>query len=439
MDKVSPRSVLDVPVQLSDDGSVSVNDSEHWDHLRYDADGTGWQGRSISNSISGTELRTPPSSVGPRRTSTTKGGAVIGFGAPPPPPHALICARRRAATDGAAAAAAAAADDDEDGFSDQGEDDDEAFSTDAQLALALRAVYARHRHDHTITKLGSAEHVIKTTIAMIKHEEAEAETARGHHTDDKMTTPDFDDSAHGGLGVDVARGLGVPRDGGVRVTGVARAGSVIVEAAAAFVSSLIDPAKLLVDKSRFESCAEACVQAEEPTTVAAAAEAAPVEAPAEPAPSPAPAMADYIPVRTIGVVFHDNDDNGHPEEEIEGCNGGGPRYYPVADDDGDLDDEEKKAVRQDLCVAPWDSSGASEAAASVTVGLRQYRRMIGDNFHAEYYHCTGALTSRDESLWPPAPDGASATGCTYDDITKSPPPHLRCVVSPLSSLPPVLR
>ena len=80
MDKDSPSSGLDVPVQVSDDGNVSVvfTDSEQWD-LRYDANRTGWQGRSIpSSSIGGSELEKPSVSNEPRRTSTTRRGAVIG-------------------------------------------------------------------------------------------------------------------------------------------------------------------------------------------------------------------------------------------------------------------------------------------------------------------------------------------------------------------------
>ena len=107
------------------------------------------------------------------------------------------------------------------------------------------------------------------------------------------------------------------------------------------------------------------------------------------------------------------------------------------DCDDDLDDEEEKAVRQDSSVAPWDSGGgASGATATATVGVQ---RIGSGDFHAKRSGCTDVLTSREESPSPPAPDDASATGRTYDDITKSPPPHLRCVVSPLSSLPPVLR
>ena len=79
------------------------------------------------------------------------------------------------------------------------------------------------------------------------------------------------------------------------------------------------------------------------------------------------------------------------------------------------------------------------AAAAAAVGLLPHlRRMIRDDFHTERSVYTSVLTSREESPLPPAPDDASATGRTYDDITKSPPPHLRCVVSPLSSLPPAL-
>ena len=209
------------------------------------------------------------------------------------------------------ASAADAADDDEVGPADEGDDDDEEFPTDAQLALALRAKYARHRHDITLTRrtltqktetelggavdLSTRRRVIKTTIALIRLEEAEteeaeaeeaeaeavkaevaeaeaaeaeaaeAEAARGCHADDKPTTPDFDDGVCDDFAEDVATGLGVPRDG-VSVAGAgARAGSVTVEtnvivhggaeAAAAFASPPTDPAKALVDEFRFGPCA----------------------------------------------------------------------------------------------------------------------------------------------------------------------------------------
>ena len=56
MDKHSHRCALDVPVQVSDDGTISgVTDSEQRD-LHYDADGTSWQGRSILVTPRGDEL-----------------------------------------------------------------------------------------------------------------------------------------------------------------------------------------------------------------------------------------------------------------------------------------------------------------------------------------------------------------------------------------------
>ena len=107
------------------------------------------------------------------------------------------------------------------------------------------------------------------------------------------------------------------------------------------------------------------------------------------------------------------------------------------DCDDDLDDEEEKAVRQDSSVAPWDSGGgASGATATATVGVQ---RIGSGDFHAKRSGCTDVLTSREESPSLPTPDDAGTTECTYDDITKSPPPHLRCVVSPFSSLSPVLK
>ena len=453
MDQEMSRSVLDIPVQVLDNGSVVVStDGEHRD-LHYNADGTRWQSRSIPNSSIGkTKLGKPANATAPHRTPTTKGEGV-----------------------------GSAADDDEDGFSDEGDNDDEEFPTDAQLVLALRAVYARHRHDLTFTpwalmqktetelggaNLSSRRPVIRMTIALIKREEASAETVRGRHAGDKPTPPDFEDSARDNFAAGVATEFVVPHDGvqdvpflaksnvhknvdaaaeiqstgcdfaaqretisrltfssmrcrrsmdqfpptegdatrqieletdtagTVDFTGVSgtRAGSVILEtsvtagggaeAAATFVTSHTEPKKTLADEFRFGPCAVSDVRVEESVERATPAEAAPVEAPAGPAPPPTPGMADYSPLRAIDVVVQDDDDNRHPEEEIEGRDGG-LWDYNGTDDDGELDDKEEEAVRQDSYVAP--------------------------------------------------------TGNTYDDITSSPPPHFRCVISPLSSLPPVLR
>ena len=80
MVKNKHRSVLDLPVQVSDDGSVIVcYNIEQWD-LRRDADETGWQGRSIpKSSVFGSKLGTPSRSTGLRSTSTARRGAVIGY------------------------------------------------------------------------------------------------------------------------------------------------------------------------------------------------------------------------------------------------------------------------------------------------------------------------------------------------------------------------
>ena len=289
------------------------------------------------------------------------------------------------------------------------------------------------------------------------------EAARSCHADDKQTTPD------------------------VRGTGE-RAGAVIVEthtvvdsgteAASAF-------AKLLVDEFRLVPCAVSGVRVEEPAAAAAHTEPARAEVPAK--------LSN--PLRAIdAAVLHNDDDNRRPEGEIEGRDGG-LRDYAVAVDYGELDDEEAEVVRQESYVAPRDSGGASAAAAAVGVrlqlrrtiegrdgGLRDYavavddgelddeeqeavrqnsymtprdsggasaaaaavghrlqlRRTIGD-FYAECSVFTDVLTRQEKSPSPSVSDDASATRGTYDDITKSPPPRLRCVVSPLSSLSPVLR
>lgn len=49
---------------------------------------------------------------------------------------------------------------------------------------------------------------------------------------------------------------------------------------------------------------------------------------------------------------------------------------------------------------------------------------IGGEFHAQRLVSTGALMGRKKPPPPPAPD-ESVSGRTYDEITKSPPPHLR--------------
>ena len=340
MDKSTSR---DHPVQVSDDASIigMLTNSEQRD-LHCDTDGTGWQGRSISNSsIGGSKLGILSSSTGPWHMPTTKGGAVIGCGAPPPRPHALFrtrhCAVTAAGSREAADAQLALA------FSRAATT---GLLTDAQLALALRAVYgvhARHRHDlHTLTRrtlaqeteteLGGADlstrrRVVKATIALIKLATAKVKAARGRYAGDKPTTTDIDDGARGDFAVDVATGRGVPRDG-VQPTSGARTGSVVVE-----------------------------------TSV-----------------------------------------DGRPGGDV------------IADGDGELDIEldVEEAVQQDSFVAPRDSGGASVAPAAAAVGLRR------------------------EPPSSPAPEDASKTGRTYGDITKSPPPYLRCVLSPLSSLSPIL-
>ena len=181
---------------------------------------------------------------------------------------------------------------------------------DLALILARLRRDGRHRHDLTLTRwtlmqktetdLGGADlstrrRVINSTIALIKHEEAEAEAARGRHANKKLTTPDFDDGARDYFAVGVATGLGVPCDG-VRATGVC-AGSVIVEAsvtvdgdaeaAAACASLLTEPAKPLGNE--FGPCAVPGVRVDELAASAVPEEvsaAAPAEAPAEPAPPP---------------------------------------------------------------------------------------------------------------------------------------------------------
>ena len=197
------------------------------------------------------------------------------------------------------------------------------------------------------------------------------------------------------------------------------------EAAAAFASLLTEPAKPLGNE--FGPCAMPGVRVDELAATSAVSEEvsaeAPAEAPAEPAPPPAPAVTDNGPLRsTIVVVLHDDDDNGGLWNYVVGVDGGLG--------------EEAEAERRDSGGA---STAAAAAAAAIGLQLQLHERMISDYFHADRSVYTGVMTRREESPSPVALDDASATGRTYEDITKSPPPHLWCVVSPLSPQPPILR
>ena len=188
------------------------------------------------------------------------------------------------------------------------------------------------------------------------------------------------------------------------------------------------------------------------------------------------------------------------KEEVEGRDST-LRDYTVADNNGELDDKEVKAVRQDSCATrrAWVESSrrrgafidirARKASTDVTndydpdsdgkIGGECHTECYGtaaapgsdggatpspsrSNFEALWFtseerlraeeeresgtapsdekeHKRDVWTYGEESPSPPASDDASATGRTYDDVTKLPPPHLRYVISPLPVGPPVLR
>ena len=145
---------------------------------------------------------------------------------------------------------------------------------------------------------------------------------------------------------------------------------------------------------------------------------------AEPVPPSAPAMTDNSPLQAVDVVFLDDAISRLPDEEIEGrC--GEIWDYTVADDDSELDD-------LSAC------QHARLAAALCTEVVTDHPSELQSN-GGDCFACASSAAVLFESSSPPAPDDASVTARTYDDITKSPPPHLRCVVSPRSSLLPILR
>jgi hypothetical protein len=364
MDDLCHHHGSNTPVQVSDDGSVIVGltDSEQWEiqiKIHNVADGTGWQDRSIPNSIGGSELGASLDSTGPPHAPTTKGGAVIGCGAPLP--HVQFDAW------------AFAKDNDKAAFTDQGDEGNKDKALYVAAASppppgAKRSRRASQRRSLRPCTLARSAAAYAAATAPLPPPPPPAATP------ERSTSPQ--------------PAACVPRNG-VRAA-CARAGPAIVdtrvtvdggaEAAAAFAPSLTDPAKPLVDEFSFGACTESGVRIEESTVAAAPVKTLPAEPPL--APPPAPALTDNGHLRGNVGVIHEDDDNQHPEEEIEGLDGG-------------------------LCVYP-----------------------------VQHLH---RLPSRENLLSPPAPDDTSATGRTYDDITKPPPPHLRCVVSPFSSLPPVLR
>ena len=365
MDDLCHHHRSNTPVQVSDDGSVIVGltDSEKWEipiNFHNVADGTGWQDRSTPNSIGGSEVGASLDSTGPPHAPTTKEGAVIGYGAPLP--HVQFDAW------------AFAKDNDKAAFTDQGDEGNKDKALYVAAASppppgAERSPRASQRRSLRPCTLARSAAAYAATTAPLPPPPPPAATPERSTSHQPIAC--------------------VPRND-VRAT-CTRAGSAIVdtrvtvdggaEAAAAFASSLTDPAKPLVDEFSFGACTESGVRIEESTVATAPVKTLPTEPPL--APPHAPALTDngFLPT-TVGVVFHEYDDNRRPEKEIEGRDGG-----------------------------LWD-------------------------YAIQHWH---RLTSRENLLSPPALDDTSATGRTYDDITKPPPPHLRCVVSPLSSLPPVLR
>ena len=172
-----------------------------------------------------------------------------------------------------------------------------------------------------------------------------------------------------------------------------------------------------------------------------------------------PLRAIELVIQTTEVVIQDViNDNRHPEEEIEGRDGT-MRDYTVAGNNGELDDEEVKAVRQDSCAArrAWVEYSsrrgafidvrARKASTDVTndydpdsdgkIGGECHTECfgtdpdsdgkIGGECHTECYG-TDVWIYGEESPSSPASDDASATGRTYDDVTKLPPPHLRYAI-----------
>ena len=138
------------------------------------------------------------------------------------------------------------------------------------------------------------------------------------------------------------------------------------------------------------------------------------------------------------------------KEEIKGRDST-LRDYTVADNNGELDDEEVKAVRQDACAArrAWVEYSRRRGAFIDVRARKAYTDVthdhdpdsdekIGGECPTECYG-TDVWPYGEESPLPPASDDARATGRTYDEVTKLPPPHLRYVVSPLPAVPPVLR
>ena len=167
-----------------------------------------------------------------------------------------------------------------------------------------------------------------------------------------------------------------------------------------------------------------------------------------------PLRAIEVVIQAIEVVIQDVDDNRHPEEEIEGRDGT-LRDYTIANNNGELDDE--KAVRYLPCEWEEYSRGeifrafidvmARKASTDVTndydpdsdgkIGGECHTECygtdpdsdgkIGGECHTECYG-TDVWIYGEESPSSPASDDASATGRTYDDVTKLPPPHLRYAI-----------
>ena len=313
--------------------------------------------------------------------------------------------------------------------------DDEEFPTDAQIALAQRAVYVRHRRNLALTRI--------TTIVMIKHEEAEveAEAARG-------SLADKDSFADEGVGDDeefttdpqlalALRAVYARHHHDLHtLTRQTLAQETETELGGADLSTrrrVIKATIALIKLATAKAEAARGRYAGDKPTTPGIDDGARGDFAVDVATGrgvPRDGVQPTGGARTGSVIV---------EMSVDGWPGGDG----IADDDGELDIklDVEEAVQQDSFVAPREYGGASAAPAAAAVGLRpQFRPpMIGDEFHAERSVDTDVSTHREEPSSPPSPDGASTIGRSYDDITKTPPPYLRCVVSSLSSQSPILR
>ena len=284
----------------------------------------------------------------------------------------------------------------------------------------------------------------EAVVVLTKPEEAETETVRGRYADDKPTTPEaarleaeakapngFEGKEHGGEGASVPvpapafKPIQSPSTAAVaaRFVRAQRSSAAASGTTGATEGAPDAPTDTPTDTTAVSACADLHFEAlpEEVWSLLAASGVDVDGVSRHASPTPAPPKC-----------HHDCEDAGSERRvAAEHAGVGEDCAKPEKEAENEVREEKahKVAFAATLSAMSIDAFGdlaCAEFAAGVATGLGVPRggvRVTSAGARAGSDFVEIIVHANDES------NNASATGLTYDDITKSAPPHLRCVVS----------